>query len=349
MDSEKIGNMIGQMFMVGFRGTDLSSSDDIVKDLYSLNIGGVILFDYDVEQECYDRNIKTKKQVIKLIKDLQNIASTPLFIAVDQEGGDTIRLRPVHGYEKTLSAFELGKLNDPATTYLTTRTIASQLSSSGFNLNFAPVVDLNLNKENTIIAKPGRSFSGDPDKVVQYAEIFINEHKKLKVLTCIKHFMGHGSSLHDTHNGFVDVTDTYDQKEKIPFQFLIQKGIVDMVMTAHVFNKKYDTNYPYTLSKQVITDILRDEIGFKGVVISDDLQMRAITEKYSFKDSIIKAVTAGIDIILIGNNISYDPKAHSTAIKVIHDAIKKRELSIARINDSFNRIINLKRKIGLIN
>lgn len=348
MSSKKIKEMIGQMVMVGFRGTEVSCNDEIIKDLYDFNIGGAILFDYDVESEKPNRNIRTKEQVKKLIQDIQGYAQTPLFVAVDQEGGDTVRLKPEHGYDRTLSAAELGKQNDPEKTHLTAQTIAYQVSSVGFNVNLAPVVDLSINKDNPVIVKCGRALSDDPEKVIQHAEIFIKEHSKLNILTCVKHFMGHGSSRCDSHLGFADVTETYNENERLPFQRLIKKGIVDMVMTAHVYNRNYDNAYPFTLSKHVITHVLRNEIGFDGVVISDDLQMKAISEAYSFEDSIIKAVNAGIDILLLANNMQYDPDAHIMVINTIYDSVKDGLIAFERIKSSFDRITRLKRKIGIL-
>ncbi|MGR3176729.1 MAG: glycoside hydrolase family 3 protein [Candidatus Anammoxibacter sp.] len=348
MSSEKIENMIGQMIMVGFRGTEVSRNSEIIRDFYDLNIGGTILFDYDVVSASSNRNIKNREQVKKLTHDLQSYARTartPLFVAIDQEGGNTVRLKPEHGYEKTRNAADIGKRNDPLMARLAARKIANQVSSSGFNVNLAPVVDLSINKDNPVIVKPGRALSDDPEKVIRYAEIFIKEHMNVNVLTCIKHFMGHGNSKHDTHKGFVDVSETYNEIEKVPFRKLIKNGIVDMVMTAHLYNRNYDDSYPFTLSRRVITDILRNEMGFDGVVISDDMQMKAISENYSFEDSVIRAVNAGVDIILIGNNIQYDPDAHLKAINVISDSVKNGTITFERIKASFDRITKLKRKM----
>lgn len=347
MSSEKIKFMIGQMIMVGFRGLDAKKNDDIIRDLYDLNIGGLILFDYDLETNSNSRNIKTKDQVKRLVKAVNSFARTPLFIAIDQEGGDTVRLKPEHGYKKTYNAADIGRLNDLHMARVSARAIAMQLAESDINVNFAPVVDLSVNNENSVIVKSGRSISNNPDKVIQYAETFIHEHSKKSIATCIKHFMGHGSSTGDSHKGFVDVTESYDDDEKIPFHILIQKGIVDMVMTAHVFNRCYDTTYPFTLSERVITGILRNEMGFNGIVISDDIQMKAITGNYSFKESVINAVKAGVDIILIGNNLIYDQFAHREAINSIYESVNAGVLTNERIKCSFEKIMELKKKIGI--
>ncbi len=347
MSSEKIKFMIGQMIMVGFRGLNATKNNDIIRDIYDLNMGGLILFDYDLETNSCSRNIKTKDQVKRLVKAVNSFARTPLFITIDQEGGDTVRLKPEHGYKKTYNAADIGRLNDPHIARASARTIAMQLAESGINVNFAPVVDLSVNNENKVIVKSGRSISDNPDKVIRYAKTFIHEHSKMSIATCIKHFMGHGSSTDDSHKGFVDVTESYVEDEKVPFYSLIQKGVVDMVMTAHVFNRHYDTTYPFTLSENVITGILRNEMGFNGIVISDDIQMKAITSNYSFKESVIKAVKAGVDIVLIGNNLTYDQSAHKKAISSIYESVKSGILTEERIKASFDRIMELKKKIGI--
>ncbi len=347
MNSEKLKKMIGQMVMVGFRGTDVSDHDEIIKDLHKMNLCGVILFDYDVETGGRTRNIIDQKQVIELNRTLQCLAQNSLLIAIDQEGGNVARLKPDNGYAKSLSAEELGRLNNIKTTLSTAKLIAGQVAESGFNLNFAPVIDLNVNKNNPIISKPGRSISADPEKVVEYAEIFISEHRKQNVLTCVKHFMGHGSSDTDSHLGIVNVTGTYNLKEKIPYEMLIKKGLIDMVMTAHLYNRNIDTSYPFTLSRQVITNILRKEMGFNGVVISDDMQMKAITELYGFKQALSLALDAGIDIILIPNNLIYEPDAHIRAVETIFKYVNSGQCSLHRIEESFTRVKKLKEKVGI--
>ncbi len=348
MNSEKLDDMIGQMIMVGFRGLEAGQSSEIISDIHALNIGGVILFDYDVETKSKKRNIADKKQVEKLTSGLQSIAKTPLFIAVDQEGGRVARLSPDCGYENSLSHEELGKIDNIETTGSEARLIANQVAGSGLNVNLAPVVDLNTGVDNPIISGLGRSFSSDPLKVVKHAEVFMIEHAKQNVLTCIKHFIGHGSSKNDPHLGFVDVTDSYDEQEALPFRALIDKGIVDMVMTSHVFNRNFDELFPVTMSKKIITGILRNEMGFNGVVISDDTQMKAVADQYAAEEAVLNIVNAGVDILLISNNISYNPAEHVKAIETISNAVKTGRISFERIQSSFDRITKLKRKIGLI-
>lgn len=347
MNSEKIRKMIGQMVVVGFRGTEVTPDHEIVRDLVNLNIGGIVLFNNDVALKSNKRNITDKGQVRKLIQYLQRLTNNSLLVSLDQEGGNVARLGTSNGYEKSKTAEELGNLDDLEVTRSTSKLIASQVAECGFNLNFAPVVDLNINKDNPVIGRLGRSISADPLKVVRHAKVFIEEHSKQNVLTCAKHFMGHGSSEKDTHLSMADVTHTYKETESVPYRLLAEKGLLDMVMTAHVYNRNIDEKYPFTLSKHVITHILRNEIEFKGVVISDDMQMKAITDHFSFDEAVLLAVNAGIDIILIPNNINYNPTAHIKTINIIYDNVKSGRIPYQRIEESFNRVAQLKKKIGL--
>ncbi|MFC1659638.1 glycoside hydrolase family 3 N-terminal domain-containing protein [Pseudomonadota bacterium] len=213
---------IGQMIMVGFRGK--VTPDYLKEDLKEGRIGGVVLFDYDIETQQFDRNIETPDQVKALISEIKHYARTPVFISIDQEGGVINRLRPEYGFPKTLSAQELGNKNDLNLTYENALTIAKTLKDLGINVNFAPVVDLNVNPNNPAIGKKERSYSANPEIVYAHAKQVIKAHKQHNILTALKHFPGHGSAWNDSHNGFVDLSDTYDEVELVPYQKLINDG-----------------------------------------------------------------------------------------------------------------------------
>ena len=176
----------------------------------------------------------------------------------------------------------------------------------GINQNLAPVVDLNVNPVSPAIGAYERSFGADVDKVTAHARAFIEAHHAHQVLCTLKHFPGHGSAAGDSHNGFVDVTETWSHEELAPYATLIQAGLADAVMTAHVFNRQWDETDPATLSPAVITGLLREELGYSGVVFSDDMQMGAIQQFYTFEEAIRKALEAGVDVIAIANNSVYD-------------------------------------------
>ena len=217
------------------------------------------------------------------------------------------------------------------------------MKKNGINLNFAPVVDVNINKDNPVIGGLGRSFSPEPDKVAAHAKAFIKGHRKFGVLTAIKHFPGHGSSASDTHTGFVDISNSYQSKELIPFKKLIDSGYADMVMTAHVTNTNVDPAVPATLSDRFLTGILRRDLEFKGVIISDDMHMAAIINQFGFEDAIVLAVNAGCDMLIISNNAkTFDALAVNKAFDAIYNAVSAGKISQLRINESYERIMRLK-------
>ena len=264
--------------------------------------------------------------------------------AADQEGGKVARLNETHGFPPTISAQELGERNDPAFTYAQAEIMAKTLAAAGINHNLAPVVDINSNPANPVIGALGRSFSADPAVVIAQARAFIEAHHAQGVTTTLKHFPGHGSSQADSHLGLVDVSATWQRDELEPYRVLIGEGIVDTVMTAHVFNTQLDPTYPATLSPATITGILRDELGFDGVVITDDMNMQAITGQYGFEQAAVLAVQAGADLLAYGNNLNYDPDVAQRAIAALAAAVQQGQLTEDRIAQSHHRILALKQK-----
>ena len=350
LSDEELKERIGQMVMIGFRGTEVSENSDIIKIINDAKIGGVVLFDFDVPSRSFPRNILNYEQTKKLISDLKKYSSVPLFIAVDAEGGKVNRLKSEYGFLDIASPKELGELNNYEITKKEYLKLSKELRELGFNMNFAPVVDLNINAKNPIIGALNRSFSSNPDTVFIQAKVFIESLKENNIISVVKHFPGHGSSKNDSHLGIVDVTETYKEEEIIPYQKLNENNLLEAVMTAHIFNKKIDKNYPSTLSSIFLEDILRKKIGFSGVIISDDMQMGAISKNYGFKESIIKAINAGNDILLFSNNSSnnYDKDLGYKVTDIIYDAVKNGQISEKRIFESSERIYNLKRKFKII-
>ncbi len=344
INNEKLKEKIGQMLIIGFRGTEIDENSYISKTINELNIGGIILFDKDNPSGEFPRNIINYDQTKKLIEDLNRYSSSPLFISIDAEGGQINRLKEVYGFKNIPSAKQMGKETIEETENQA-NILGQELKALGFNLDFAPDVDVNVNPENPIIGQLERSFSADPIKVYEHASSFIKGLHQNNIITAIKHFPGHGSSTTDSHLGLVDVTNTYKQNELIPYQKLIENGYSDMVMTAHIINTNIDSVYPATLSPLFIKNILRDELNFNGVVVSDDMQMGAIVDNYGYDEAIIKAINAGCDMLIISNNgKTYDEKAPSDAVDIILKAIERGEISSEQINDSYNRIQVLKEK-----
>jgi len=338
---EKLKERIGQMMILGFEGTEISEDSYIAKVFKDVKIGGLTL---------YQRNIVNPEQLKKLISDLQHYSSIPLFITVTAEGGKINRLKSRDGFIDFPSAKELGKIQDYEFTKQVALKLSQQLKELGFNMNFAPVVDVDINPKNPIIGALGRSFSSDPNQVTLHAQAFIEAHHQNNIIIVAKHFPGHGSSKEDSHLGMVDVTNVYKEEELIPYKLLQGKGLLDAVMTAHIINRKVDKYYPATLSSNFLQGILREQIGFQGVIISDDIEMGAISKYYGFKNAIIKAINAGCDIILISNNsLSEFDKEFAYKIQdVIYRAVKDGKIPKQRIIESSNRIYELKKRFKII-
>ncbi|MFD1505877.1 glycoside hydrolase family 3 protein [Georgenia yuyongxinii] len=334
------------MLLLGFRGTTLEPTNPVVADL-ERHLGGVVLFSRDVPSGSATRNITSPAQVAALTATLQAQADPPLLVTTDQEGGQVARLGPEHGFPATRSAAQLGAMGDPAATRAAAAEMARTLRVAGVNLNLAPVVDVNVNPTNPIIGALGRSFSAHPDVVAEEAAAFVRGHHDEGVLTTLKHFPGHGSSRADTHAGFVDVTDTWSEAELVPYRSLIGQGLADAVMVAHVFNATLDADHPASLSAATITGLLREDLGFDGVVMSDDLQMGAITQQWSFDEAIHLAVQAGTDLLTFSNNLeAFEPDLGARAHATLLDLVRRGEIDEARIAASYERIQLLKARLG---
>lgn len=344
---------IGQMLLVGFRGCTPAECDLIGRDIREQHVGGIILFDQEMAGGTIDsvsrrRNIESPAQVRDLVAFLQAQARVPLLTAIDQEGGRVNRLKPAYGFSESISHEELGRIDELAETHRHAALTARTLADLGLNLNLAPVVDLDAHPDNPIIKGKGRSFSADPEVVARHGAEFVRAHREHGVLCCAKHFPGHGSATGDTHLGLVDVTQTWTEQELIPFQRLIEADRCDVIMSAHVFNARLDPAWPATLSPAVITGLLRDRLGFSGVVMSDDLEMKAISAHYGLEKSVPAAIEAGVDVLCFGNNMSYDPDIAAKVSTIIGRAVKSGRIAESRIEASCQRVLALKRKAGLI-
>jgi beta-N-acetylhexosaminidase len=338
-----LNEKIGQMIMIGFDGTVIHKNDPIVQDILAQRVDGVVLFDYNFKTKNFAKNIKTPKQLKTLTRQLQNYAKTPLLIGIDYEGGNVSRLDPKCGFPKTVSAEYLG--GKPL--YVSRKyaeIMAKTMKNAGINLDFAPVVDLNINPNNPVIARKKRAFSKNPNIVIARAKIFANTYKKYGIFCTLKHFPGHGSSAGDTHEGFVDVSNTWQPQEIIPYQKLVNS--CNLIMTAHIVNKKLDkSGLPASLSHNITTNLLRNKIGFKGIIITDDLQMKAITDHYSLEDTVRLAIQSGADILLFGNELEYQPDIAKKVIAIVNKLVKKGVISQNRINESYNRIMAVKKSL----
>lgn len=337
--NDSLKKMIGQMIILGFEGQSLSSNNTLKEDIKKYNLGGVILFDKYYKSKK-KKNIKNPKQLKKLITDIQNISNYKMFISIDQEGGLVSRLNQKNGFDKTYKASTVSK-RGTAFARETYKNLATELSDVGINLNFAPVVDLAVNPKNKVIVHYGRSYSSNPNEVIKYSKIFIDEMNKKEVISVLKHFPGHGSSLGDSHEGFVDISNTWNKKELIPYQELIKSNYANMIMTAHVYNKNLDIRYPATLSTNINTHLLKNRLKYDGLIISDDLQMKAITKHYTLKQTVTLAINSGVNILLFGNQIDNKTIKLETIVNTIYKEVKDGNIQLSDIIKSNKNIKNI--------
>lgn len=334
---------IGQMLIVGFRGIELTSDNHIVSDIQQLNIGGVILFDYDGPSKTYNRNIINPNQLKELSNDLRKLSEEKLIISIDQEGGMVNRLKHQYGFPFFISAQKLGLLNNRDSTEYYAHLTALTLKDMGININFAPCVDLNINPQCPIIGLKERSFSSDTSIVINNAFWWLEKQQSLGVIGCIKHFPGHGSSSVDTHLGIADITNTWNEVELVPYKELLKKGNIHMIMTSHIYNANFDAEYPATMSKAILTGILREKLKYEGVIITDDLAMGAMVHNYSLEEILEKSINAGADLLCLSNNgETYDSEIAQKAIDIIFNLVKTGKIEKERIETSYNRIKKIK-------
>ncbi len=335
---------IGQLFIVGFEGASISAFHPIAEDIIEEHLGGVILFDRLLARKLSTNNIVSAGQVQELTGKLREMAGD-LLIAVDQEGGRVSRLARLDDFPDTPAAAVLGENERVEQTRLAAGRIANGLQKLGINFNLAPVADLNLFPENPIIGHFGRSFGDDPEKVSRHCLAWTEEHRKKSVLSCLKHFPGHGSARDDSHLGFVDITQSWQEMELYPFAKCIETGFTEAVMIAHLFHSKMDPELPATLSAPLISRKLKGELGFRGAVVTDDMQMRAITDRYGLAEACSMAIAAGADLIIIGNNLEHDPQIFVKVRDRIVRDLEDGKLTETRIEDALSRVSILKQII----
>jgi beta-N-acetylhexosaminidase len=337
---------IAQMLLVGFRGQTADEAAPTIADIRERGLGGVLLFDRDLPTGSAVRNIASPPQVAALTAALQATARDaglpPLLVAVDEEGGLVERLGPPHGFAGFPSAADLGARGDTTFTRRTSADMARMLAAAGVTLNLAPVVDVNVNPGNPVIGALGRSFSADAEVVAAQAEAFVLGHRDVGVPTALKHFPGHGSSTADSHQGFVDVTDTWSDAELVPYRRLLADGAVDSVLTAHVFNANLDPDYPATLSRATVQGLLRGTLGWDGLVMSDDLQMGAIRDVYGPDEALARCIGAGVDVLLIAQQQVWEEDVVGRTIDRVVALVGAGQVSRERIAESAARIARFK-------
>ena len=336
---------VAGLLVVGFRGMTLDEAPWLRSALEDGGLGGVILFDRDTLTGA-DRNVVSPEQLTGLISDLKAAAGDrEIIVAVDQEGGRVTRLSPAHGFPAVASEAEIGAGTIEAAQAWASG-LAATLADAGINLNLAPVVDLEVNPDSPAIGALDRSFSVDPNVVVEMATIEINALHADAVGSAIKHFPGIGSSTTNTDFGVADVTTTWTRTELEPFARLIAAGEADVVMVGHVVNGQLDPDRPASLSRPTVTALLRVELGWTGPVITDDLQAGAIDAHFGLDEAILLALEAGNDILLFANTQTYDEGIVEAVIDVISDAVAAGRVSEDHVNVAWERVQSLLRSLA---
>ncbi|MDQ2087119.1 beta-N-acetylhexosaminidase [Herbivorax sp. ANBcel31] len=331
---------IGQLFIAAFRkneqGNNLYFLDEYTKrQIKEFKLGGVILF---------SENINTIDQTTNLIDNIQSVSNIPMFISVDEEGGRVSRIgsNSKMGITKLPSAQEIGETNNPDLAYQIGNKLGTELSSLGFNMNFAPVADVNTNPENPVIGD--RAFGSNPQKVGIMVENIALGMQNQNVSAVLKHFPGHGDTSKDSHKGSVviehDIQRLHDI-ELVPFKKGISAG-VDAIMTAHIIVPEVDSDkLPATLSKNILTDLLRKELEYDGLIITDALEMKAIKNHWNCSEASIMALKAGADILLMPDSLE---EAYNSILNAVVDGYITED----RIDQSVRRILEVKHKRGIL-
>jgi len=330
LNTMSLAEKIGQLFMIGFKGTTIT--EEIKEMIKKYHVGNIIYF---------NRNIESSEQLSNLSSKLQKIAANsdtglPLIISTDQEGGTVTRLK---GGTHFPGQMAVGATRDVNLAQKMSSAIASELKAVGINMNLSPVLDVNNNPNNPVIGV--RSFGEDPEMVAELGSVYINAMQDEGVISCGKHFPGHGDTNIDSHLSLPVIKHRRERLEEVelyPFEEAIKNNI-DSIMTAHIYFPAFEKRkIPATISKNVLTGLLRNEMKFEGVIITDCLEMKVIADTVGTARGAYKAIKAGSDIVLISHNIEKVKKA----INIIINAVERGELSQERINKSVSRILKLK-------
>jgi beta-N-acetylhexosaminidase len=335
------------MIMVGFRGLTAEEAQPAVRRITEGIVGAVVLYDVDSETGG-NRNIQSRQQLRDLVGDLKAAGRIPPLIGVDAEGGFYHRLKEKYGFPPATPAAEMGERADLAFTRAQAGVIAGMLADVGIDLNLAPVLDL-LNPANLTVSARRRSFSDDPAVVTAQAREFIKAHHERGVLCTAKHFPGMGGVLRPYSPGRGEIIDRWSKAELGPYQALIEEGLLDAVLAARVTHAELDAEFPGCLSRKIVGGLLRGQLGYEGLVISDAMEMLAIWDVFGFERGTILAVNAGVDMLLFCNQsgmVPYSDERPEEAIAVIAAAIGRGEIDEDRIDESCRRVLDLKSRLA---
>ena len=335
VNSMTLDEKIGQLLIVGFEGTYVDENiTDLIKNKY---LGGVIFF---------GNNVESLSGVISLTNELKVLNSenkVPLFISVDEEGGLVSRVP--NEFVKIPSSEYIGSFDNEDKCYELGSLIAEELKVMGYNMDYAPVLDILSNNNNTVIGN--RAFGKNAEVVSRLAINTMKGIQDNEVISVVKHFPGHGDTTVDSHYGLPLVEKTLDELKElefIPFENAIKNG-ANAIMVSHILLENVDSDNPASMSKKIVSDILRNDMNFKGVVITDDMTMGAIVENYDIGEAAVKSINAGTDIVLVCHGYDNELKVLNSIKKAVNNGTVSEE----RLNESVYRIVSLKKKYNLNN
>jgi beta-N-acetylhexosaminidase len=341
----ELDRMIGQMILVGFLGSSQRDAGVIAvhDQLKRGTVGGVLLF---------PDNIRSPANLRALTTYLASANPTLApFIAVDQEGGLVQRLSRRNGHAYFPAARKVARdsrLNSPEAAFDLYKRMADMLAKGGINLNFGPVVDLSINPGNSVVVRRKRSYGTDPKMVTMLAGAFIAAHRDANVITAAKHFPGHGSSWSDSHKSLPDITKSWREVELDPYVGLNRSGLLDMVMLGHLYHPRFSDGekVPASLSERAVRALrTKGYIGFQGVIVSDDMEMGAVRGRFDLDDTVVRAVNAGVDVLVFSNVKARDPKLGDKVHAAIAEAVREGRIAPQTIRQAYERIALLKRRM----
>ena len=329
-----VGEKVGQLLMVGFQGTELN--EQVKEHIQQFSIGGIILF---------SRNVPASPEKLGRGCDgfqdqaLKRNFSLPLLIAVDQEGGRVSRLQAP--FTVPPAAARLGETCSPDEIYSWYAQVAKELKEVGINMNLAPVLDVHTNPANPVIGD--RSFGPDPECVSRLGRAVIRALQDHGILAVAKHFPGHGDTHMDSHRALPRVDHSEERLKEVelkPFQEAIDEN-VSGIMTAHVVYSHLDPDRPATLSPRIVKEMLRNELGFSGLILSDDLEMKAIEHHYPLDKAAVLAIKAGVDLLLV----CHGPDKQEAVYQGLLKAVEEGEITVVELDEAVSRILEAKRRL----
>ncbi len=334
VNAAEIQSMAGRLLVPGFPASSAGgkSAQALAAHIKAGRAGGALFLRHNVK-----KGGTATRQLAKtfIAADRQSL------LAIDQEGGKVQRLGKKHGFTPIPTAQWVAGNKSVAEAKALYQMAGHELRAAGFNLNMAPSVDIH-DPKNPVIGKYGRGFSTDVERIAAYAGAFIDGFASAGVACSIKHFPGHGSSRGDSHDGFVDITNTWNEAELVPFARLAGKA--PLVMGGHLFHPQFSNGKsPVTFSQKALVKKLRQDIGYQGVILTDDLDMGAIRKSFQLKEAIVLALAAGNDMLLLSNSLSYDEDLPANAVRWIAQAVKEGRISKGSIQASYNRVMRVRK------